>query len=32
MADNIVENLIQFIPQVKGHGFQQLNKGMNVCS
>lgn len=28
MADNIVENLIQFIPQVKGSGFQQLNKGM----
>ena len=28
MADNIVENLIQFIPQVKGSGFQQLNKGL----
>lgn len=28
MADNVVENLIQFIPQVKGSGFQQLNKGM----
>ena len=26
MADNIVENLIQFIPQVKGSGFKQLNK------
>ena len=28
MAENILSNLIQFIPQVKGSGFQQLNKGL----
>src|SRR5574344_490458 len=28
MTDNIFSNFIQFIPQVKGQGFQQLNRGL----
>ena len=28
MAESIVQNLIEFIPKVKGNGLQQLNKGL----
>src|SRR5574344_324685 len=28
MAETLVQNLIEFIPKVRGQGFQQLNKGI----